>query len=56
MGNFVRKGTVGRKLKTGDLDVHTGLRYRKKSSPRPKPLPWPLRLISVVINWMGKRG
>ncbi len=56
MGNFVRKGTVGRKLKTGDLDVHTGLRYRKKTSARPKPLSGWKRLIGVLIGWMGKRG
>jgi hypothetical protein len=54
MGNFVRKSTVGRKLKTGDLDVHTGLRYRKKSSVRPKPSGWFQRLIGVVFN-KGKK-
>ena len=54
MGNFKRKNTVSRKLKSGDLDVHPKLRL-KKTSPAPKPSSWVQRLIGVVFS-KGKKG
>ena len=61
MTTFKRKDTISKKLESDDLKVHTGIRKswsedkrKKKTSVQPKPLPWPLRLIGVLIKWMGR--
>tara|TARA_B100000749_G_C18170206_1_gene359570 strand:+ start:324 stop:494 length:171 start_codon:yes stop_codon:yes gene_type:complete len=54
MGTFKRKNTVSRKIGSGDLDVHTGVRL-KKTSATPKPSGWLQRLIGVVFS-KGKKG